>query len=123
MIGGIEETSASFEARSAPRSYPTGAVVIGQQFPHRTNPDGTNRCAAANSCFWGSPRNPVAASRRKPVSCCGSFVVYDFAGFLKILALISSPEATSTEVPSVNPVAPNLPVQRATVIHLGAWLG
>ena len=25
MIGGIVETSASFEARSAPRSYPTGA--------------------------------------------------------------------------------------------------
>ena len=25
MIGGIEETSASFEARSAPRSYPTGS--------------------------------------------------------------------------------------------------
>src|SRR3984893_4308843 len=25
MIGGIEETSASFEARSAPRSYPTRA--------------------------------------------------------------------------------------------------
>src|SRR3974390_2408855 len=25
MIGGIEETSASFEARSAPRSYPTAA--------------------------------------------------------------------------------------------------
>ena len=25
MIGGIEETSASFEARSAPRSYPTKA--------------------------------------------------------------------------------------------------
>jgi hypothetical protein len=25
MIGGIEETSASFEARSAPRSYPTDA--------------------------------------------------------------------------------------------------
>ena len=24
LIGGIEETSASFEARSAPRSYPTG---------------------------------------------------------------------------------------------------
>ena len=29
MIGGIEETSASFEARSAPRSHPTGAVVRG----------------------------------------------------------------------------------------------
>ena len=27
MIGGIEETSASFEARSAPRSYPTTAVA------------------------------------------------------------------------------------------------
>src|SRR6516162_6525991 len=26
MIGGIEETSASFEARSAPRSYPTAAT-------------------------------------------------------------------------------------------------
>jgi hypothetical protein len=25
MIGGIEETSASFEVRSAPRSYPTNA--------------------------------------------------------------------------------------------------
>src|SRR4029077_911062 len=28
MIGGIVETSASFEARSAPRSYPTGASPI-----------------------------------------------------------------------------------------------
>ena len=27
MIGGIVETSASFEARSAPRSYPTGASI------------------------------------------------------------------------------------------------
>src|SRR5262245_6721350 len=26
MIGGIEETSASFEARSAPRSYPTDPI-------------------------------------------------------------------------------------------------
>src|ERR1700680_2175909 len=30
MIGGIEETSASFEARSAPRSYPTKAALAGQ---------------------------------------------------------------------------------------------
>src|SRR5271163_4408634 len=29
MIGGIEETSASFEARSAPRSYPTAALHDG----------------------------------------------------------------------------------------------
>jgi putative ABC transport system substrate-binding protein len=27
MIGGIVETSASFEARSAPRSYPTGTNI------------------------------------------------------------------------------------------------
>jgi hypothetical protein len=27
-IGGIEETSASFEARSAPRSYPTPIRVL-----------------------------------------------------------------------------------------------
>src|SRR5438067_6763590 len=27
MSGGIEETSASFEARYAPRSYPTGSVI------------------------------------------------------------------------------------------------
>jgi hypothetical protein len=30
MIGGIEETSASFEARSAPRSYPTRADFLVQ---------------------------------------------------------------------------------------------
>src|SRR2546429_3304037 len=28
MIGGIEETSASFEARSAPRSYPTMRLIL-----------------------------------------------------------------------------------------------
>jgi hypothetical protein len=28
MIGGIEETSASFEARFAPRSYPTGSSFV-----------------------------------------------------------------------------------------------
>ena len=30
MIGGIVETSASFEARSAPRSYPTGSSQTDQ---------------------------------------------------------------------------------------------
>jgi len=34
MLGGIEETSASFEARSAPRSYPTVAPAIA--FPEDT---------------------------------------------------------------------------------------
>ena len=33
MIGGIEETSASFEARSAPRSYPTAVTLIVQPSP------------------------------------------------------------------------------------------
>jgi hypothetical protein len=30
MLGGIVETSASFEARSAPRSYPTGPEAADQ---------------------------------------------------------------------------------------------
>jgi hypothetical protein len=34
LIGGIEETSASFEARSAPRSYPT-ISDIGSNSPNR----------------------------------------------------------------------------------------
>jgi len=32
MIGGIEETSASFEARSAPRSYPTGGGDVSEDY-------------------------------------------------------------------------------------------
>jgi len=36
MIGGSEETSASFKARSAPRSYPTGS--LGEQSPGATRP-------------------------------------------------------------------------------------
>jgi hypothetical protein len=40
MIGGIEETSASFEARSAPRSYPTVAT-------------GDSGCEAYTVIAWG----------------------------------------------------------------------
>jgi hypothetical protein len=36
MIGGIEETSASFEARSAPRFYPTGAVMATTEEPQHS---------------------------------------------------------------------------------------
>src|SRR5271168_2019471 len=36
MIGGIEETSASFEARSAPRSYPTTAVMGREKMMQRS---------------------------------------------------------------------------------------
>jgi hypothetical protein len=46
MIGGIVETSASFEARSAPRSYPTGASLR----PRRT--------------FCARPQNHVTALDR-----------------------------------------------------------
>ena len=35
MIGGIEETSASFEARSAPRSYPTERLGVKLPGPTR----------------------------------------------------------------------------------------
>src|SRR6267142_2016558 len=41
MIGGIEETSASYEARSAPRSYPTG----GGRPPPATRWDGKRSVA------------------------------------------------------------------------------
>jgi hypothetical protein len=37
MIGRVEETSASFEARTAPRLYPTER--LGVQFPGPTRPD------------------------------------------------------------------------------------
>ena len=47
MIGGIEETSASCEARSAPRSYPTGG---GQPPP-------VTRWARGNSRPYREPRN------------------------------------------------------------------
>src|SRR5208337_1074683 len=45
MIGGIEETSASFEARSAPRSYPTEGW--GWRHPHLlgTASTGYGECA------------------------------------------------------------------------------
>jgi hypothetical protein len=41
MLGGIVETSASFEARSAPRSYPTGSssgyFFHQKWYPYRAN--------------------------------------------------------------------------------------
>jgi len=44
MIGGIEETSASFEARSAPRSYPTtcGSTILPRP-PHVRFPSDSDR--------------------------------------------------------------------------------
>src|SRR5262249_60067627 len=53
MIGGIEETSASFEARSAPRSYPTN--------PHRPRLlAGVRRTSFISRCL----RSPTERARR-----------------------------------------------------------
>jgi hypothetical protein len=49
MIGGIEETSASFEARSAPRSYPTKAAVASQLLLRREVAYSITLSAVANS--------------------------------------------------------------------------
>src|ERR1700731_2715810 len=53
MIGGIEETSASFEARSAPRSHPTG----GRGWKHPRLP--------------GHPVGPVSKRRNKAIAAYG----------------------------------------------------
>src|SRR6267142_6990770 len=45
MIGGVEETSASFEARSAPRSYPT---VLRTTHEDRTRR--SDRCLCVRRC-------------------------------------------------------------------------
>src|ERR1700730_4168025 len=47
MIGRVEETSASFEARSAPRLYPTEG--LGVQFPGPTRRG--RRCSTTHICF------------------------------------------------------------------------
>src|SRR6266481_5137397 len=59
MIGGVEETSASFEARSAPRSYPTARRV-----------NGSTRCAARmNVTMMKTPiANSTACRMWAPVS-------------------------------------------------------
>ena len=61
MIGGIEETSASFEARSAPRSYPTK--------PHR--PQAVRSCPRGHrrSVGRGSHR-PAIEPRNRPFPGC-----------------------------------------------------
>jgi hypothetical protein len=68
MIGGIEETSASFEARSAPRSYPTER--LGVKFP---GPTRQTRSFADVGSMSGSPPEAVvertsADGRDVPVS-------------------------------------------------------
>jgi hypothetical protein len=60
MRGGIEETSASFEARSAPRSYPAWALcapmlhllTTGNGTDRRTAVHGQHRCYRGSSRRW-----------------------------------------------------------------------
>ena len=63
MIGGIEETSASFEARSAPRSYPTAGGEEQSSFLPRSSKivEQNSACAQAPAAFL---RPPVAVSWR-----------------------------------------------------------
>ena len=63
MTGGIEETSASFEARSAPRSYPTE----GAMGDHRLySTDGEVAAASASSSLGGAKRRPKEPCRTVP---------------------------------------------------------
>ena len=57
MSGGIEETSASFEARSAPRSYPTGA---GLGYPVSVGLQAATKSEGAAS--------PARCQRHRPIS-------------------------------------------------------
>jgi hypothetical protein len=58
MIGGIEETSASFEARSAPRSYPTDSDIAGKARRALTGP-----AVSSSKCynFGLRKKNPAPA--------------------------------------------------------------
>src|ERR1700732_3191346 len=71
MIGGIEETSASFEARSAPRSYPT---TLGQTEKNsvranvfRVTPE-SGHCSIQSACR----KRAKAQSRCAPARCAGA---------------------------------------------------
>ena len=68
MIGGIEETSASFEARSAPRSYPTRQVWLREASPNSpTNPTtGSAGCGARVVNAKRQPKSPRQAPQRTP---------------------------------------------------------
>src|SRR5450759_1508028 len=67
MIGGIEETSASFEARSAPRSYPT--PISGHAMRRLSQVNAASRPYAATrssttAIIESSPSKPRSIGRR-----------------------------------------------------------
>jgi hypothetical protein len=70
MIGGIEETSASFEARSAPRSYPTaGAPSNGRPYRNRPERLGFHRYGGDRLSTQACHR--AVASLGKPIKMLG----------------------------------------------------
>src|SRR3954471_11481702 len=62
MRGGIEETSASFEARSAPRSYPT--MVFDHQGEHASQAAAISSMAAKIRCAPETLRHWVRQAER-----------------------------------------------------------
>ena len=58
MLGGIEETAASFEARFAPRSYPTGTDIL----------DTVRQTGVYTGTFSRAPSPPTCRSNSQPGS-------------------------------------------------------
>ncbi len=67
MIGGVEETSASFEARSAPRLYPTERLGVELPTRHKL----PCRVARENVGSWMSNRSDLTIARipSRSLSC------------------------------------------------------
>ena len=59
MIGGIKETSASFEARSAPCSYPTERLGVKVPGPTRRRTRGSNFCFGRRARSGGTTATRV----------------------------------------------------------------
>ena len=84
MIGGIEETSASFEARSAPRSYPThttGRAASLRSLHGQVRAAPTEHCSCENVGRNGADRPFLARSSKPPRrSQLGRMIRMKFAG-------------------------------------------
>ena len=83
MIGGIEETSASFEARSAPRSHPTGGISRGR----RSNSTGGLRRR--------KPAAPIGLRRAGAVSRRARAAAASACGPSAVASCSSAPTATT----------------------------
>ena len=66
MIGRIEETSASFEARSAPRSHPTNCDIGAHFFGRCTTRQHLNHCGSLDFLRRGDECDGEISSKRLP---------------------------------------------------------